>query len=340
MRERSDVMRGALAFVASVPATRRPDADRAVVDGLSTLQRMPSTHRAHPDARNDDVLIYVDGEFVRRPDAKISVFDSAFLVGDGIWEGMRLHDGSIVFLNRHLDRLYAASEVTRIALPPRQELIDLLYRVCEVNGMTDGVHLRLMVSRGRKKTPSQHPENLESGPTIVIIAEYKRADTAGSPGVTLATSSVRRPPPETLDQRLNCHSKLHEVLALLEAQANGADEALMLNTDGYVSTCNATNFFMVRDGEVWTSTGRDCLPGITRGVVIELCRIASIPVHLADFTIDDVRAATEAFVTGTFGGVTPVLAIDGNTPGEVPGPVTRRLRALYLARVGTESLSG
>lgn len=300
---------------------------------------MPSTHQALPDDRNGGVLIYVDGDYVDRHEAKISVFDSAFLVGDGIWEGIRLHDGRLAFLDRHLDRLFSAAQRTGIdpGMDPRA-LSALLYEVLERNGMSDGVHVRLMISRGRKKTPSQHPSNLVSGPTIVIIPEYKHADPAvARSGVTLHTASVRRPPPNTLDQRINCHSKLHEVMALIEAMDAGCDEALMLDVNDHVATCNATNFFAVADGQVWTSTGEYCLPGITRGVVIELCGENEIPVHVTDFPLDLVHGGDEAFVTGTFGGLTPVRSIDGHQMGDgTVGPITRQLIGLYERAVARD----
>ena len=293
---------------------------------------MPSTHQALIDDRNEDILIYVDGEYSRRHEAKISVFDSAFLVGDGIWEGIRLHHGRLAFLDRHLDRLFSASERTGIELGlDRDGVTALLYSVLEENGMTDGVHIRLMVSRGLKKTPSQHPSNLVSGPTIVIIPEYKQADpSVARSGVTLFTASIRRPPPNTLDQRINCHSKLHEVMALIEAVEAGCDEALMLDVNENVATCNATNFFTVANGEVWTSTGDYCLPGITRSVVIDVCKRSGIPINVADFPLELVHRADEAFVTGTFGGITPVSSVDGVTFGDgTIGPATARISRLY-----------
>jgi len=220
----------------------------------------------------------------------------------------------------------------------RDELAALLRTVVDRNGMTDGVHVRIMITRGDKKTPSQHPANLVGGPNIVVIAEWKQADpTVRDRGITLATSSVRRPPSNTLDQRLNTHSKIHEVIALVEAMEAGADEALMLDIEGNVATCNATNFFMVTEGEVWTSVGGSNLPGITRAVVLEEARTAGIPAHERDFRLGDVYAADEAFVTGTFGGLTPVVAGDANPIGAGrPGVMTGRLRTLYDARVERE----
>ncbi len=298
---------------------------------------MPSTHDALDDPRNADVRIFVDGEFFSRDEAKVSVFDSAFLVGDGIWEGIRLHHGQFAFLDRHLDRLFGAAKAVHLDLGrTRAEVADLLHHVVATNGMHDGAHVRLMVSRGRKKTPSQHPSNLVSGPTWVVIPEYKTADPAvRDRGISLFTSTVRRPPPDTLDQRLNCHSKLHEVVALVQAVEAGADEALMLDSTGAVATCNATNFFAVTGGELWTSTGLYNLPGITRAVVLEEARAAGIPTHEKPFSVSDVHAADECFVTGTFGGLTPVHTVDGRTIGDgpVPGPLTRRLQDLHAAAV-------
>ena len=302
-----------------------------------------TTHSAVPDPRNADVLIYINGEYFRRDQARISVFDSGYLIGDGVWEGIRLHHGRFAFLDRHLDRLFHGLE--SVSIHPgldRSGITALLQEVVDRNEMTDGVHIRLMITRGDKKTPSQHPANLVSGPNIVVIAEYKEADPAvREQGIRLFTATVRRPPPDTLDQRLNVHSKLHEVIALIEATDAGADEALMLDTTGAVATCNATNFFMVRDGEVWTSTGEFNLPGITRGAVLKVAQAAGIATHEAPFFIDDVYAADEAFVTGTFGGLTPVIEVDGRRLGDgSPGQMTARLRGLYEALVERDITDG
>ncbi len=303
---------------------------------------MAKTHQALPDPRNDDVLISINGEFHPRSEARISVFDSGFVVGDGVWEGIRLHHGTFVFLDRHLDRLYAGAKAIDLAIGlTREELTARLQETVDRNGMTDGVHVRLMVTRGVKKTPAQHPDLVVGGPTIVIIAEHKAADpTVSSTGISLFTSTVRRPPPDTLDQRLNCHSKLHEVVALIQATKAGADEALMLDTNGAVATCNSTNFFIVTRGEVWTSTGHHCLNGITRRLVIELCSAEGIPSVEKDFSLVDVYAADEAFVTGTFGGLTPVAEVDGRTIGNGgDGVITARLAAAYARLVATSTTS-
>ena len=296
------------------------------------------THEAVPDLRNEDVLIYVNGEFVPRAEAKISVFDSGFLVGDGVWESMRLHDGVLVFLDQHLNRLFQGAKAIGLDIGlSRQELVAALQQTLAANGMHSGVHVRLMVTRGIKKTPSQDPRLGIGGPTIVIIAEHKLADPGvKEKGISLFTSTVRRGSPDYLDPRLNCHSKLHEVIALIQAQQAGADEALMLDIHGFVSTCNATNFFMIKNGEVWTSTGQYCMNVITRGAVIQVCRDHDIPIREKNFSLFDVYDADEAFVTGTFGGLTPVLEVDGRTIGtRRPGPLTHELSALYQAAIAT-----
>ena len=294
------------------------------------------THDALPDERNAQVLIYIDGELVPRDEAKVSVFDSGFLIGDGVWEGLRLHHDVLVFLDEHLDRLFQGAKAISLDIGmTRAELAAALYRTVQANGMHDGAHLRLMVTRGRKKTPSQDPRLTIGGPTIVIIAEHKQANPAGfANGVRLFTSTIRRPPPDTLDPKLNCHSKLHEVIALNQAIQAGADEALMLDVHGAVSTCNATNFFIVVKGAVWTSTGQHCLNGITRRKVLELCRANGVPAFERDFSLVDVYAADEAFVTGTFGGLTPVSEVDAHPIGSGgAGELTRRIREWYLAEI-------
>lgn len=290
------------------------------------------THDALSDERNARVLIYVNGALVPREQARISVFDSGFLVGDGVWEGLRLHHDRLVFLEDHLDRLWQGARAIGLDIGlTRAQITEAIWATLRANDMHDGVHVRLMVTRGVKKTPSQDPRLTIGGPTLVIIAEHKQANPAVfEQGVRLFTSTIRRPPPDTLDPKLNCHSKLHEVMALNQAIQAGADEALMLDVHGAVATCNATNFFIVVKGQVWTSTGQHCLNGITRRKVIEACRANAIPVFERDFSLVDVYSADEAFVTGTFGGLTPVTTVDGRLIGEPrPGPMTRRLRELY-----------
>ena len=297
------------------------------------------THEAMPDERNAEVLVYVNGEFYPREEARISVFDSGFLVGDGVWEGIRLRGGEFAFLGLHLDRLFEGAKAIDLDIGmTRHEVIAALRETVRRNGMdgsSEGVHVRLMVTRGDKKTPSQDPRLVMGGPNVVIIAEHKMADPeVKEKGVRLFTSTVRRPPPDTLDQKLNCHSKLHEVVALIQALKAGADEALMLDPTGAVATCNATNFFIVRGGEAWTSTGQYCLNGITRRMVIELCKTGGIPVSERAFSLTDVYGADEAFVTGTFGGLTPVVEVDGRRIGSgARGEMTARLSELYAEAV-------
>ncbi|MDE0918227.1 MAG: aminotransferase class IV [Flavobacteriales bacterium] len=271
------------------------------------------THNADVDDRNKDVLIYVNGELFPRDEAKISVFDSGYLVGDGVWEAMRLYEGKLAFLDLHLNRLWDGAKAVGMDLGfDRTWLVDQIEMVLEANQMKTGVHLRVMVTRGIKKTPSQDPRLTLTGPNLVIIAEYKTAsEETRNKGITLFTSTVRRGSPDTLDPRLNCHSKLHEVQALVQAIEAGADEALMLDVRGFVSTCNSTNFFIVKDGEVWTSTGAYCMNGITRHNVIRICKENGIVCKQKDFSLYDVYAADEAFVTGSFGGLTPVNVVDG-----------------------------
>jgi branched-chain amino acid aminotransferase len=287
-----------------------------------------------PDPRNADLLIYVNGELVPRAEAKVSIFDAGFVLGDGVWEGLRLHKGALLFLDAHLDRLWWG--LARIALEigmTREALTAEIQRTLDANAMTDGGHLRLMVTRGEKAAANQDPRNWLGRPTIVITAEYKQPSAALlARGLSLFTSSIRCTPADMFDMRINSHSRLSLITALLEAIKAGADEALMLDPNGRVSSCNATNFFWVKDGRVRTSTGDYCFNGVTRANVIALCREHGVPITLGDFELDDVHGADEAFVTGTFGGLTPVREIDGHVLTDaLPGPVTTRLRTAYEA---------
>lgn len=298
------------------------------------------THNAEADYRNENVWISINGEFFKRSKAKISVFDSGYLVGDGVWEGIRLHHGTLVFVDDHLKRLWTAAKATGIKLPfTKDELIASIKSTLSKNDMHDGVHVRIMVTRGIKKTPSQDPRLTISGPNVVIIAEYKKASNeTKSKGITLFTSSFRRGSPDYLDPKLNCHSKLHEVQALIQAIEAGADEALMLDVNGFVSTCNSTNFFIVKDGEVWTSTGTYCMNGITRQKVIEICAKHNIPCHQKNFSLYDTYSADEAFVTGTFGGLTPVTSIDGKPiENQNNKSLRENLNRLYEELIANES---
>lgn len=290
------------------------------------------THNALEDSRNNDILISINDQLFPRNEAKISVFDSGYLVGDGVWEALRLHHGVLVFLEDHFNRLWQSAASVGMHLPfTKEELTNKVWDTLKANNMTDGVHVRIMITRGIKKTPSQDPRLTISGPNVVIIPEYKTASKdSKEKGITLFTSTIRRGSPDYLDPRLNCHSKLHEVQALIQAIQAGADEALMLDIHGFVSTCNATNFFIVNNGEVWTSTSKYCMNGITRAKVIAVCKANDIPCYEKDFSLFDVYGADEAFVTGTFGGLTPVIKIDGRQIGEGNyGKMTRKVSGLY-----------
>jgi branched-chain amino acid aminotransferase len=297
------------------------------------------THNAEPDKRNNDVLIYINGELFKRAEAKISVFDSGYLVGDGVWEAMRLYNGVLAFSNQHLERLWAGAASIGMEMNfSREELLEKVHRTLDANGMHTDVHVRIMLTRGTKTTPSQDPRLLLSGPNLVIIAEHKKASKESTiKGITLFTSTVRRGSPDYLDPRMNCHSKIHEVQALVQALEAGCDEALMLDVRGFVSTCNATNFFLVRKDEVWTSTGAYCMNGITRNNVIHICEQEGIVCRQKDFSLFDTYSADEAFVTGSFGGLTPVTKIDGRVISSGAGPITKRLQGHYKELITNEA---
>lgn len=292
---------------------------------------MQGTHNAIEDPRNEEVKIFINGEFYARKDAKISVFDSGYLVGDGVWEGLRLHHGQLVFFEDHFNRLWQSAKVVGIDLGfTKAELKEKIMNTVAINEMDNDVHIRVMVTRGIKKTPSQDPRLTISGPNLVIIAEHKKASNeTKEKGISLFTSTFRRGSPDYLDPRLNCHSKLHEVQALMQAIEAGADEALMLDPHGFVTTCNATNFFMVKNGAVWTSTGQYCMNGITRGKVIAICLEKDIPCFEKNFSLFDVYGADEAFVTGSFGGLTPVHTIDGKSIGDSSFTMIKKLSDYY-----------
>lgn len=306
-----------------------------------------STHSFIHDPRNDKILIDINGALFPRSEAKVSVFDSGFVLGDGVWEGLRVHPGPdgmgvIAFLDRHLKRLWEGARTLDFDMGlSKADLSRRLYACLDANDAHDGVHIRLMVSRGVKSTPYQDPRATVTPPTIVVIPEFKRpvAETASS-GKRLFTVHVRRGYPDVQDQKLNSHSKLNCIMACIQAAKAGADEALMLDPHGFVATCNSTHFFIVRGGEIWTSSGDYCIGGITRGAVLELAAANGIVARERNFSLHDVYGADEAFITGTFAGVTPVSEIDGRKISEGRGPMVERLQTLYKARIAAETAKG
>jgi branched-chain amino acid aminotransferase len=286
------------------------------------------------DPRNASILINIKGELKARAEATVSVFDSGFMLGDGVWEGLRIHKGRAAFLDRHFDRLFEGAKAIAMDVGlSREELAKRLYETLDANQMDEGVHVRLMVTRGERRTPYQDPRVVVTPATVVIIPEYKAPDAAVyERGLKLFTVHVRRGDPAVQDQKINSHSKLNCILASIQATQAGADEALMLDPHGFVATCNSTHFFIVRKGEVWTSSGKYCLGGITRGLVLEIAREAGMTAVEKDFSLTDVYGAEEAFVTGTFAGIVPVREVDGRAL-TCRGPMVERLQKLYAERV-------
>jgi branched-chain amino acid aminotransferase len=299
------------------------------------------THEFVDDPRNAAIRIYVNGELKPRAEAVVSVFDSGFVLGDGVWEGLRVHADRIAFLDQHLDRLYEGAKAIDMDIGlSRDELTRALYRTVAANGMSEHAHIRLMVTRGVKRTPYQDPRMTIGPATIVIIPEYKnpKPETLER-GIRLFTVHVRRGAPDVQDPKLNSHSKLNCITACIQATKAGADEALMLDPHGFVATCNSTHFFIVRKGEVWTSTGMYCLGGITRANVLRVCRENAIPAFEKSFSLTDVYGADEAFVTGTFAGVAPVVEIDGRKISAGRGPMVQRLQTLYRELIARDVAS-
>ncbi|ANT60244.1 aminotransferase class IV [Salipiger sp. CCB-MM3] len=292
-----------------------------------------TTHQAEEDLRNETIQIWVNGTLKPKAEALVSVYDSGFMLGDGIWEGLRLYDGRWCFLDEHLDRLFEAALAIDLDIGMnRDALIAALHETQAANGMSTDAHCRLMITRGLKTRPFQHPALSRQGPTVVILMEHSKPSIPRP--IRLATVPHQRGLPMTQDPKLNSHSKLNCILACVAAEKAGADEALMLDVHGFVNTTNACNFFIVRKGEVWTSTGDYCMNGITRQKVIDLCRANGIPVHERNYSLVDTYGADEAFLTGTFGAQTPVSEIDGRRIGSGEmGPVTQRIRDLYMELV-------
>jgi len=294
------------------------------------------THSYLEDTRNKNIKIYINGKIFPRMDASISVFDSGFLLGDGVWEGIRLLNGKLVFLEEHLKRLFFGAKQLDINIKySSEELTKIIYKTLDVNGMQNDVHIRLIVSRGLKQTPYQHPSANIKGSTLVIIPEYKKADEkVNEKGINLVTVNIRRGTSDTQDPRLNTLSKLNCILACIEADKAGADEGIMLDINGNISTCNSTNFFIIKKEAVWTSTGMYCLPGITRKMVINICKEKNIPIFEKDFKIEEVYSADEAFVTGTFAGIIPVINIDSyKISNGIRGGLTLKLQEYYSEKL-------
>jgi len=292
---------------------------------------MASTHDYDIDQRNNDIQIYINGEFFHRSEAKISVMDSGYLLGDGVWEGIRLHKGTLIHLDDHLDRLYSGAESIAMDIGVSQhEMAEALQETINTNDMDSDVHIRLIVSRGIKKTPYQHPKVTLGKPTVVIIPEYKKAsEEIKKVGLTLATVKTKRDH-SIQDPRINSLSKHNCIAACIEADQLGVDEGLMLDPHDFVTTCNSTNFFIVRNEDVWTSTGEYCLNGVTRGSIIRLCKEYDIHVYEKNFNVEDVHTADEVFVTGTFAGVIPVISVDGKIIGDgTRGSITKSLQNWY-----------
>ena len=296
-----------------------------------------TTHQAEEDARNEKILIWLNGRCVPKAEAVVSVYDSGFMLGDGVWEGLRLYDGHWAFMDDHLDRLFEAAKAIDLDIGMDRDAVrDALLETQHANGMTTDAHARLMVTRGTKVRPFQHPSLSRSGPTVTIIMEHSKPSIPRP--IRLATVPHIRGLPMSQDPKLNSHSKLNCILACIAAEKAGADEGLMLDVNGFVNTTNACNFFIVRQGAVWTSTGDYCMNGITRQKVIDLCHANDIPVFERNYSLVDTYGADEAFLTGTFGAQTPVGEVDGRIIGTGQmGPVTKRLRGLYKDLVAQEA---
>ena len=292
---------------------------------------MPTTHDYYDDPRNKDIKIYINGNFFHRNEAKISVMDSGFLLGDGVWEGIRLNNGKLLHFDKHIERLYNGARLLALDIHlSKDEIEQAIMDTIKINGMISDVHIRFIVSRGLKKTPYQHPNATVGAPTVVIIPEYKIADKSViDTGIKLALVNTIRDF-RVQNPHINSLSKHNCIAACIEAEKKGADEGLMMDPNGFISTCNSTNFFIIRSNEVWTSTGEYCLHGITRSTVIDLCREYNIPSYERNFKIEDVHTADEVFVTGTFAGIIPVVSVDGiliNNGSR--GDLTTKLQSYY-----------
>ncbi|MDX1624825.1 MAG: aminotransferase class IV [Gemmatimonadota bacterium] len=296
------------------------------------------THPTLPDPRNESLQVWVGDGLVPREEAKVSVFDSVVQGGDAVWEGIRVYDGKVFALDPHLERLRRSAHALAFEeIPSTDAIREALFTTLEANGMRDEAHVRLTLTRGEKTTSNMDPSVNRSGPTLIVLAEWKPPRYEGSRGLRLVTASVRRNPPECIDSKIHHANLVNNILAKIEANVAGADDAVMLDVEGYVSETNATNLFFVRDREVRTPLADSCLPGITRGIVLDLCREHGIPAAEKRISLADMYTADECFTTGTVGELVPAFEIDGRTIGSgEEGPVTARLRRLYRELTGRE----
>jgi branched-chain amino acid aminotransferase group I len=290
-----------------------------------------------PDARNAEILVHVDGRLVPRDDARISVFDSVVQGGDAVWEGLRIYDGRIFAFDRHLDRLLASAHALRFeGIPSREEVREAVVGTLKANEMYDSAHVRLTLTRGPKVTSGMSPSFNRAGCSLIVLAEWK-PPVYESAGIRLISSSIRRNSPATLDSKIHHNNLLNNILAKIEADVAGVDDALMLDLNGFVAETNATNVFLIRRGRAITPSADACLPGITRGIVIELCVDAGIPLEERNVSTSEVYTADEVFTSGTMGELAPVLEIDGRTIGDGSvGPLTRKLQDLFVQRARSE----
>ncbi len=290
-----------------------------------------------PDSRNENIMIHVGGELLPREEAKISVFDSLAQGGDGVWEGLRIYDGKVFALDAHLDRLLdSAHAMAFVGIPTRDEIKTAIFETLKANGMRDQVHIRLTLSRGKKVTSSMNPHVNQYGTCLIVLAEWK-APIYESSGVRLVTSAIRRNPAQCVDSKIHHNNLINNILAKIEANVAGVDDAIMLDIFGFVSETNATNIFIIKKGEVLTPHADSCLPGITRGNVIHLARANDIPLVERNVSLTEVYTADEMFTTGTVGELSPVLEVDGRQIGNgKPGPMTGRLQELYAEMTSSE----
>lgn len=291
-----------------------------------------------PDPRNENIEIWVGDRLWQRDEARVSVFDSVVQGGDAVWEGLRIYDGRIFQLDAHLDRMFASAKALAFAnVPTRDYVKNAIFETLRANGMRDQAHIRLTLTRGKKVTSGMSPANNQYGCTLIVLAEWKPPVYDNERGIRLITSAIRRNNPQFLDSKIHHNNLLNNILAKIQANLAGVDDAVMLDLDGFVSETNATNLFLVRRGEVLTPFADSCLPGITRAVVIELCRRHDIPVAERNLSLTEVYTADECFTTGTMGELSPVIEVDGRTiGGGAIGPMTRRLQEIFSDRTSIE----